>query len=155
MTMADPPPPVGLHAVASGRLSPATGDAWCAPAAGGVVALGGRLVRADLEAFCLRVCGLLPPAATGPIVCDVGEVIDPDAVTVEAMARLQLAARRAGRRVFLRRASPELCALLGLMGLSDAVPLVVGSGVEPEGKPEEREELGGVEERRELDDPTA
>jgi hypothetical protein len=53
--------------------------------------------------------------------CDVRGV-DPDAVTVDALARLQLAARRYGCQVRLRHASTELLELLTFMGLSDVLP---------------------------------
>jgi ABC-type transporter Mla MlaB component len=42
-------------------------------------------------------------------------------VTVDALARLQLAARRAGCQVRLRRASAELRSLVALMGLADVL----------------------------------
>ena len=54
------------------------------------------------------------------LVCDVSGV-RADAVTVEALARLQLAARRHGCRVVLRGASPELLDLVAFMGLRDVL----------------------------------
>jgi hypothetical protein len=45
--------------------------------------------------------------------------VEPDAVTVDALCRLQLAARRYGCRVRLRHASDELLELVAFMGLSD------------------------------------
>jgi hypothetical protein len=48
--------------------------------------------------------------------------VDPDAVTVEALARLQLATRRHGYRVRLCNASDELLDLLAFMGLRDVLP---------------------------------
>ena len=48
--------------------------------------------------------------------------IDPDAVTVDALARLQLAARRHGCTVRLRHASQDLVELLTFMGLRDVLP---------------------------------
>jgi hypothetical protein len=47
--------------------------------------------------------------------------IDPDAVTVDALARLQLAARRLSCRLLLRNASPELLELVSFMGLADVL----------------------------------
>ena len=41
----------------------------------------------------------------------------PDAVTIDALARLQLTARRLGCRLRLRHASPELRELVAFMGL--------------------------------------
>ena len=52
--------------------------------------------------------------------CDVSAA-KPDAVTVDALARLQLAARRRGCQVRLRHASSELLDLLAFMGLRDVL----------------------------------
>jgi ABC-type transporter Mla MlaB component len=52
--------------------------------------------------------------------CDVRGV-EPDAATVDALARLQLGARRAGCQVRLRNASDELLELVSFMGLSDVL----------------------------------
>ena len=52
--------------------------------------------------------------------CDVTDV-DADAVTVDALARLQLAAQRHGCEVRLRNASPALLDLVELMGLTDVL----------------------------------
>ena len=46
----------------------------------------------------------------------------PDLAVVDELARLQLAARREGCSISLRRACPELVALLALAGLSDVIP---------------------------------
>jgi hypothetical protein len=45
-----------------------------------------------------------------------------DAVTVDALARLQLAARRRDCVVRLRNASAELLALVAFMGLANVLP---------------------------------
>jgi hypothetical protein len=82
------------------------------------------------------------------LACHVGAV-PADAGAVDALARLQLSARRRELEVCLRNASSDLEALLGLCGLSDVLR------VEGERQPEEREECGGVEEEGELDDPSA
>ena len=47
---------------------------------------------------------------------------EPDAVTVDALARLQLAVRRHGFRIRLRYASSELLELVAFMGLADVLP---------------------------------
>lgn len=90
----------------------------------------------------------------GPLVCDVRGLTTPDCTTVDALARLQLTARRLGRHVCLRHASRELVELLTLSGLSDVLPCEAGSGVEVGGEGEEREEPGGVQEERDAGDPT-
>ena len=78
--------------------------------------------------------------------CDV-RALAPDALTIDALARLQLAARRIGREVALHGASLELVELLELFGLTGVLRVEVG------GQPEEREQRVGVEEERELEDP--
>jgi ABC-type transporter Mla MlaB component len=83
-------------------------------------AIRGPIESADLPGLCERVCGLLAENRTDLALCDVAGV-DPDCVTVDALARLQLAARRHGCRVRLRNASPELIDLVTFMGLSDVL----------------------------------
>ncbi len=83
-------------------------------------AIGGPLARADLPGLCKRICTLLEETGAGVALCDVRGVVA-DAVTVDALARLQLAARRRGCRVVLRHASGELRELVALMGLDDVL----------------------------------
>ena len=84
-------------------------------------AIRGPLVRADLPGLCRRASLLLDRSSAGELVCDVGG-ISADAVAVEALARLQLVARRRGCRTRLHDASEELLALRDLMGLREIVP---------------------------------
>jgi ABC-type transporter Mla MlaB component len=84
-------------------------------------AVRGPIARADLPGLCDRVCALLTDSPGADALCDVSGV-EPDAVTVDALARLQLGARRCGCRVRLRNASPELRELVALMGLTDVLP---------------------------------
>jgi ABC-type transporter Mla MlaB component len=81
----------------------------------------GPIGRADLPGLCDRVCALLEESRAATALCDVSGV-EPDAVTVDALARLQLAAHRHGCLVRLRHASRELLALVGFMGLTDVLP---------------------------------
>ena len=83
-------------------------------------AIYGPIARSDLPGLCDRVCAVLLTCRADVLRCDVRGV-DPDAVTVDALARLQLAARRNGCRVRLRNASAELRALVGFMGLGDVL----------------------------------
>jgi hypothetical protein len=80
------------------------------------------------------------------IVCDVRALV-PDVLTVGALARLQLDARRVGLEIRLAHVSDELRELVDFVGLSEVLR------VEPGGKPEEREQCLRVEEEAELDDP--
>jgi ABC-type transporter Mla MlaB component len=84
-------------------------------------AVGGPIARADLPGICGRVCALLERSGAGVALCDVSG-IEPDAVTVDALARLQLAARRHGCQVRLRGASDELFQLVAFLGLADVLP---------------------------------
>jgi len=84
-------------------------------------AIWGPIVRDDLPGLCDRVCAMLTENAPVHVVCRVDDV-EPDAVTVDALARLQLAARRHQSKVTLRRASPRLRELVAFMGLRDVLP---------------------------------
>jgi len=66
------------------------------------------------------------------IVCDVG-ALAPDAAAVDALARLQLTARRLGYEICLRDASVDLQDLLDFIGLRDVLRVEAG------GQAEERE----------------
>ena len=81
-------------------------------------AVRGPIARADLPGLCDRVCALLPADVVA--FCDVSSV-PADAVTVDGLARLQLAAHRRGSVVHLRNASPELRDLVALMGLTEVL----------------------------------
>ena len=111
--------------------------------------------RAAIATYCDRARALLEGAHGGPVICDVGAVVRPDAVTVEALARLHLTALRVGCRIVLRGMSAELDDLLTLAGLCGSIPSASGSVVEPVGNPEEREQVGGVEEEADAGDATA
>jgi len=87
------------------------------------LAVWGPIARDDLPGLCDRVCALLGATCPALAVCDV-QGVEPDAVTVDALARLQLAAARTGCRVVLRHASDDLLALVAFMGLAD----VLGEG---------------------------
>ena len=54
------------------------------------------------------------------VVCDVGG-LEASAVTVDALARLQLTARPYGLSLRLRNAPVELVELIGFMGLEDVL----------------------------------
>jgi ABC-type transporter Mla MlaB component len=81
----------------------------------------GPIARDDLPGLCDRVCALLAGSRASVAFCDVSEV-EPDAVTVDALARLQLAAQRTGCQVRLRNASDKLLELVDFMGLTDVLP---------------------------------
>jgi len=82
-----------------------------------------------------EVKGLMEVAGVDVVVVDVAGLGPPKLAHVEAIARTQLAAKRAGGRIRLRSPAPALTALLGLVGLV----------LEVEGEAEEGEPAGGVE----------
>ncbi|HZG05925.1 MAG TPA: STAS domain-containing protein [Streptomyces sp.] len=135
-----------------------------------VLAADAPITRADIPRLCERLRRLLSAGRAGPVAAPVtvemGEFSAADLVTVEALARLQLTARRLGRRLRLGRADGELRRLLTWTGLyEEAFAAEPGTGprrdpapdrsagVEPRGQAEQREEPGGVQERVEPGDP--
>ena len=88
----------------------------------------GPITPADIPRLCARARALMDGGDVDLVVCDVRGLGEPDGVAVDALARLQLAARRRGCRVALRHASIDLLGLLALAGLSDIVPLEPGQG---------------------------
>lgn len=73
--------------------------------------------------------------------CDVSALTCADERALEALARLQLTARRLGTSIRLLNARRELVDLLALLGLSDVLPVVASSGIEVDGQAEQREEV--------------
>ncbi|MEU1182116.1 STAS domain-containing protein [Streptomyces sp. NPDC005820] len=100
-----------------------------------VLALTGPLTRDRVAGLSDDVRALLAAGGGGVVVCEVSGIGPPGLAAVDLLARLQLAARRAGGRIRLRDPDPALRALLDLVGLP----------VEVEGETEEREPPLGVE----------
>jgi hypothetical protein len=73
--------------------------------------------------------------------------LTPDATSIDRIAKLQVAARRAGAELSLRDPSDALCDLIAFVGLAEVL------SVEPKRHAEEWKQRGRVEEERELDDP--
>jgi len=86
-----------------------------------IFAIRGPIAPADLPGLCARLCALLQRGGAAVAFCDVRGV-NADAVTVDALARLQLAAHRRGCQVRLHGASDELRDLVAFMGLRDVLP---------------------------------
>lgn len=83
-------------------------------------AIWGPIARDDMPGLCDRVCSLLQGTGASVAFCDVAGVAA-DAVTVDALARLQLAARRHRCVIRLRDVSDDLRALVAFMGLQDVL----------------------------------
>jgi ABC-type transporter Mla MlaB component len=82
--------------------------------------ISGPLERAALPALFERACAQLEAEDAQVLRCEVAGA-DADAVTVDALARVALAARRRGCGVRLCGASEELLALVALLGLADVL----------------------------------
>ena len=122
-------------------------------AVGGALVLSGPIARADVARLCERARPQLERCEDDPIECDVGGLAGPDAVTVEALARLQLTALRLGRRLRFRDACGELRHLVAFVGLERCLPCDEGgSALEPRRQAEHREQALGVEEEAQPDD---
>ena len=91
------------------------------------LAVQGPIARSDLPGLAARVCSLLEASTADIAVCDVRGV-EPDAVAVDALARLQLVARRQRCRVILRNASAELVDLVAFIGLEDVLAATPRAG---------------------------
>lgn len=117
-----------------------------------VLVLPGPVTRDEVPRLCDDVRARLETSGSGVVVCDVAGIGPPGLGAVDVLARLQLAARRAGGRIRLRNPDPALRALLDLVGLRfEALDAL--DAFEPEGEAEEREPAGGVQEAVEPGDP--
>ena len=121
-----------------------------------VLVIGGPIERDDIPALCERVQALLRGSAADAVSCDVAALVHPDVGTVDALARMRLAARRLGRELHLHNVSDALHELLALVGLCSEAGLCgrglrVGVGRETE----EREQPRRVEEEGHSGDPVA
>lgn len=90
------------------------------PGSTGLLVIAGPLAAADVPRLCERLRAVIATSDDRTIVCDVSAV-PANCQAVEALARLQLTARRDGRRIRLQRASPELEQLLEFVGLAEVV----------------------------------
>jgi ABC-type transporter Mla MlaB component len=84
-------------------------------------AIRGPIAPADLPGLSDRIDAFLCQCDAGAVLCDV-RGLEPDAVTVDALCRLQVAARRHRCQVRLRHVSSELRELVAFMGLRDVLP---------------------------------
>lgn len=117
-----------------------------------IVVLRGRIGRDEAPALCERVRAAIEGGGPRRVICDVGLVREPDACTVDALARMQLTAHAAGGRLCLAGTSSDLRCLVALAGLAEVLPSIGGSGVEAVRQAEEREQVRGVEEERDARD---
>lgn len=109
------------------------------------------VTRADIPALCAELAERLRGRGPGVVICDVVGVREPDVVTVEALARLRLTARRHGCALHVFGADQRLLSLVRFLGLGDALAQAgvlaqADALAQAGGQAEEREQVGGVEE---------
>jgi ABC-type transporter Mla MlaB component len=76
----------------------------------------------DVVGLWERVRVALEAGDVDVVVCDVGGLRGEDAATVDALARMQLLARRHSARIVLDNTSNRLQELLDLVGLAEVLP---------------------------------
>jgi ABC-type transporter Mla MlaB component len=86
-----------------------------------VFAIHGPIERDDLPGLCARVCALFERTRPQVAFCEL-DGVGADAITADALARLQLAARRRGCQVRLRNPPADVRELIAFMGLSEVLP---------------------------------
>jgi anti-anti-sigma regulatory factor len=111
------------------------------------------LQGADIRELCDRIRQLIAQPDASHVVCDVSTITAADLLTIDALARLALMARRLGCDLEIRNPSAALSELLVLVGLAEALLAPAPSGLEAVGQAEQREESGRVEEERDPADP--
>jgi anti-anti-sigma regulatory factor len=107
--------PDGARAAAADAPEPTPGQGAV------VLVLAGTIERDTIPALVAGVCRMIDLAGGDRVICDLSAVSAPDAVAVEALARLQLAARRLGSQVWIRDADGRVVDLLVLAGLHEIV----------------------------------
>jgi hypothetical protein len=119
---------------------------------GGMLVIERPIADGDVALLCARLRRLAGEDGGGggrEFTCD-ARVLAPDAVSVNALMRLQYTARRLGCSLRVMHASPELALLLAFCGLAEVARL--GSGLETQWEPEELEQPLRVQERVDGDD---
>jgi ABC-type transporter Mla MlaB component len=130
------------------------------------LSLGGPLQPGELQQLLRRSGELLATTGAELLLCESGELAA-DMLSVHALARIALLARRRGCRVALVDAAPQLRSLIGFVGLANVLPCATVAdraairtraeslGVETLGQAEQGKDRVGREEEGELDDPRA
>jgi ABC-type transporter Mla MlaB component len=106
-----------------------------------IVDVCGPIARAAVPALCEHVRLLLANGDVDLVTCEVGGLVHPDVTAIDALARLQLTARRSGRAIRLRNAQVELRDLVALTGLRDELPVCAGLLAQPHRQAEQREQI--------------
>jgi hypothetical protein len=137
--------PLDAHAAARSptpcRLRRSAGEPITA-----LLAIDGPIALTDITELCTRVTRALRDCYASVVLCDVGALRNPDLVSIEALARMQLTAVRLGGQIRLCHASTEMQGLLAVTGLCEVLSNPSGSLLQVSGQTEQREEGLGVEE---------
>jgi anti-anti-sigma regulatory factor len=86
-----------------------------------VLEIGGRIDQARFDELIRRATALL--MHDDELICDVHAVAEPDAATVDALARVQVLVKRSGREMLVRGVDNQLRDLILFMGLDDVLLL--------------------------------
>jgi anti-anti-sigma regulatory factor len=113
--------------------------------------------RGDIPALCARLADRLRPSRRQDVVVvvDASGIAEPSAVTVEAIARLRLTARRFGADIRVRGAHVRLRQLLAFTGLGEVIPVDGDSAFDSHWEAEQRKQPLDVEEVGDCADPVA
>ena len=92
------------------------------PARGtGPLVVAWPIAEGGIGELCERLQHVITTSGADVVVCD-GQALPANCRAIEALARLQLTARRANRTIHLQRPSPALQELLDLAGLAEVIP---------------------------------
>jgi hypothetical protein len=84
--------------------------------------VGAGVGRAEIPALCADLAGRLRGRAPDVVICELAGPGRPGVATVEAIARLRLTAQRHGWRLHVRDPSPDLLAVVVVVGRGPARP---------------------------------
>lgn len=107
-----------------------------------------------VPSWCASVRSLLSAGRADLVTCDVEGLEGPSGVIIDALARLQLTARRSGGSIRLRHPQPTLEELLAVAGFAELLPVCGGLVPKHERQVEEAEQRR-IEEGMDADDPFA
>jgi anti-anti-sigma regulatory factor len=87
-----------------------------------VLVLGGRVRPEDVQEVVATAAQMMRDDDSARVVLDLALLQSRGLSAVDAVVQIQLAARRRGRRVWVRNAAPEMQRLLAFVGLGDLLP---------------------------------
>jgi ABC-type transporter Mla MlaB component len=110
--------------------------------------VGASIQPTDASILCRSLTALLERRPGSVVECDLAALARADAAAVDALARLQLTAKRCGCSIRLRNPSAEMLALIELVGLREVLRPCAPLAVEAQRQSEHGVEALGVEEER-------